>query len=288
MRSYSATSNVESWYGSQQAKTTPTRISAIRTGAGHGTRARWIAACASCDALAWGDTSYCSDLPTALVEIVNALDDYLQAYAILPTIADPSCSGESFNHRWSQDEYANFRVRLHRYAENITDALNEPDEEKSVELWQSVFGEDFRQAASLKLLQASSASRALHDPEQDIEADLRFPIAPRYRGQARRARREKGRLPALQPADPLEHRRQGQGAGLLGRHARRRRRVRYLWKVRNTGEEASQADQVRGQIFKGGRYHREWTRYKGSHYVDVYIVQGDVCVALDRQRVVVK
>ena len=39
MRSYSATSNVESWYGSQQAKTAPARISPIRTGAGHGTRA---------------------------------------------------------------------------------------------------------------------------------------------------------------------------------------------------------------------------------------------------------
>ena len=52
MRSYSATSNVDSWYGSQQAKTAPARISPIRTGAGHGTRARWIAACASCDALA--------------------------------------------------------------------------------------------------------------------------------------------------------------------------------------------------------------------------------------------
>jgi hypothetical protein len=58
--------------------------------------------------------------------------------------------------------------------------------------------------------------------------------------------------------------------------------------VRNSGQEAIAADQLRGQIFKGSVSHREWARYKGSHYVEVYVVQNGICVALDRQRVVVK
>ena len=54
-----------------------------------------------------------------------------------------------------------------------------------------------------------------------------------------------------------------------------------------TGGSDRAADQLRGQIFKGGPSHREWARYKGSHYVEVYIVQNGICVALDTQRVVV-
>jgi hypothetical protein len=51
----------------------------------------------------WNDAGYYSDMPTALVHIVGDLDRYLQQCPDLPVIADPSCPGEDFNHRWDQE-----------------------------------------------------------------------------------------------------------------------------------------------------------------------------------------
>lgn len=241
------------------------------------------------EARAWGDTTYCTDLPTALVDIVNALDDYVQMHTIMPTIADPSCPGETFNHRWDQDEYANFRNCLHRYAGIITDAFNAPDKDTSVTLWQSVFGEDFKKATPLQVLEASSvATPSVRDPEQHIETDLQIPIVPRYKANlvGRVAKRDGFRHYSLPTRSNLV----GKGRELIFSVDTSQVPGVFdvYWKVRNSGPEAIAADQLRGQIFKGAASHREWTRYKGSHFVEVYIVQDGVCVALDRQRVVIK
>jgi hypothetical protein len=63
---------------------------------------------------------------------------------------------------------------------------------------------------------------------------------------------------------------------------------KVYWKVRNSGAEAIAANQLRGQIVEGGLTHREHTLYKGSHYVEVYIVKDGRCVARDMQRVVIR
>lgn len=206
----------------------------------------------------------------------------------MPTIADPSCPGESFNHRWKQDEYANFRTQLHRYAGVITDAFDETDKDKSVKLWQSVFGDDFKKAGIVtKALQASTSTRVVHDPEQNLEIDLHIPIRPRYKVTlAGRVEKKPGfRHYTLPSRSNLV----GKGRELVFTVDTRTipGPVNIYWKVRNSGDEAIAADQLRGQIVPGGATHRERTLYKGSHYVEVYIVQNGVCVALDRQRVVI-
>jgi hypothetical protein len=54
------------------------------------------------------------------------------------------------------------------------------------------------------------------------------------------------------------------------------------WKVRNYGEEAKQANDLRGQIYNDdGRESRtENTKYYGEHYVECYIIKNGVCVAI--------
>ena len=59
------------------------------------------------------------------------------------------------------------------------------------------------------------------------------------------------------------------------------------WKVKNTGEEAAAGNDLRGQVNKGDRGKVEHTKYRGSHYVECYIVKAGVCVATDRQAVIV-
>jgi Second Messenger Oligonucleotide or Dinucleotide Synthetase domain len=87
---------------------------------------------------------YYGDLPTALVHIVSDLDDWLQARPIKPLIMDPSGSGTSFDHRWSQETYSFFRKRIHAHAAEIRAAYEENDFDESVMKWQALFGDGFK------------------------------------------------------------------------------------------------------------------------------------------------
>jgi hypothetical protein len=61
------------------------------------------------------------------------------------------------------------------------------------------------------------------------------------------------------------------------------------WKVRNGGEEACNSHQLRGEIRKdeGQNKRREPTLFKGTHYVECYVVKEGVVVAKDRHTVIV-
>ncbi|ANW17965.1 SMODS domain-containing nucleotidyltransferase [Streptomyces clavuligerus] len=84
-----------------------------------------------------------SNVPTALLTIIKDLDTWLQDHPFKPSIPDPSGSGVTFDHRWNQDTYAYFRDRIHTHARQIREAYDEPDYDRSVRLWRSLFGNAF-------------------------------------------------------------------------------------------------------------------------------------------------
>ena len=90
------------------------------------------------------DPNYYSDVPTALLHIVNDLDAWLQDRPTKPSIPDPSGSGVTFDHRWEQSTYSYFRDRIHAHAAEITEAYEEENKERSIELWQGIFGDGFK------------------------------------------------------------------------------------------------------------------------------------------------
>ena len=92
----------------------------------------------------FGDPGYYSDLPTALLHILSDLDDWLQARPTKPVIMDPSGSGTSFDHRWTQETYSYFRERIHAHAAEIKAAYKETDFDESVKKWQALFGDGFK------------------------------------------------------------------------------------------------------------------------------------------------
>lgn len=65
-----------------------------------------------------------------------------------------------------------------------------------------------------------------------------------------------------------------------------------FWQVVNTGDEATLANQLRGQILPsktagvGGLIQKESTSYTGSHWVECFIVKGNNCVAHSGEYVV--
>jgi len=64
------------------------------------------------------------------------------------------------------------------------------------------------------------------------------------------------------------------------------------WQVVNTGTEANEAGQLRGQIFPsktagvGGLTQKENTLYTGMHWIECFIVKNAICVARSGEFVV--
>jgi hypothetical protein len=59
---------------------------------------------------------------------------------------------------------------------------------------------------------------------------------------------------------------------------------RIMWKVRNFGDEARKAGGLRGEITSdaGSGEKQESTLYHGEHYVECYVIKGNVCVAMGK------
>ncbi len=247
------------------------------------------------DGALWSDPDHYKDIPTTLKNIVGDLDTYLQANPSMPSIDDPSCPGENFNHRWNQQEYANFRSWIHTYLAWIKDAFNEPDQDESYKKWRKLFGDDFGTYAFSTITKSAQEHLTRSDvtnTEENITERWGIPVVldRRYRVQLRGRLRQK---PGFRHYD-LPAR-----GNVVGKNRTIDFRISansvpppfdVYWKVRNTGKEAFDANQMRGQVVKdGGSASRaEPTAHAGRHYVEVYLVKSGVCVAMDHHPVIIK
>lgn len=100
------------------------------------------------------DPATYGNVPKTLVKIVTDLSAWLQANPYKPTIWNPSGDLTTFDHRWEQPTYSNFRDRMKKCAETMAEASEEADPEKSMKLWQDIFGDTFQPVAA----SSSSAS----------------------------------------------------------------------------------------------------------------------------------
>ncbi|MBT2485920.1 SMODS domain-containing nucleotidyltransferase [Microbacterium sp. CGR2] len=92
----------------------------------------------------FGDAGYYKNVPTSLVHIISDLDEHLWANPTKPVVMDPSGSGASFDHRWTQETYSYFRERVHAHAAEMRAAYDSTSKDDSVEKWQAQFGEGFK------------------------------------------------------------------------------------------------------------------------------------------------
>lgn len=241
------------------------------------------------------DPNCYADVPTTLMTIMNRLKDYVESQPYLPSIMDPSGTQENFSDRWDQAGYTAFRTAIIRYSGWINEAWSEPDSSISLEKWQRVFGDDFKLETLTRFSESvtksiSSLPVVFDDTEQKLE-DLGFvlSLSPTYRI------RIAGRV--------LPNR--SMGSYYLkdrGNKVFRGRSIQFqitectvptpysiYWKVRNRGPESTSLNCIRGQIEKGEKVWRntEPTSFVGPHFVECYIVKNGVCVATDRQDVII-
>lgn len=247
------------------------------------------------DGALWSDPDHYKDVPTALKNIVGDLDTYLQANLSMPSIDDPSCPSENFNHRWDQDEYANFRNWIHTYSGWINDAFDEADQDESYRKWRKLFGDDFGTYAFSTITKAAQEHLTrtdVTDTEENITDRWGIPVSldRRYRVQLRGRLRQK---PGFRHYDlPARGNVVGKSRTIDFRISANNVPPPFdvYWKVRNTGKEALDANSMRGQVVRdGGSTSRaEPTAHAGRHYVEVYIVKDGVCVAMDHHPVIIK
>ena len=235
-----------------------------------------------------GDESDYTDLPSALPSIITALADYLDEHPDNPpSVADPSTPGANFDHRWPSDPavYQNFRAKIRYYADKIDAAFQEADRATSMALWREVFGDSFGydpKRASLAFANPTGLRRRDEGEQFIDEVPFNFTIASN-----RNHRLKVGcwvdQAPGFRPGDLSRFGYVGKGASLTFsvRHCTVPQPYDVFWKVKNQGVAATQAGDLRGQIYHEPR-HEESTRYRGQHWVECYIVKDGACVASQR------
>ena len=83
------------------------------------------------------------DTPTALRAISNRIDAFLQSNLRLPAIRNPALRSETFDRRWSQEKYSQFRGMFHVYNNRINKAFDATNHATTVAHWRRLFGKNF-------------------------------------------------------------------------------------------------------------------------------------------------
>lgn len=208
---------------------------------------------------------------------------------------DPSGTGENFSDRWDQDGYAAFRTAVMRYASWIEDAWSEPDPARSLAKWQRVFGDDFQpprksQAGGSLVKTAAAFVVPYRNTEQKLEdVGIRASISSRYRFRISGRVVRKMQMGAYYLKDRGNRVLRGRNVKFQIEECNVPEPYRICWKVLNRGPEAQETDCIRGQIQEGQRTwnFEEPSVFSGPHYVECYVVKDGVCVARDRQDVII-
>ena len=233
----------------------------------------------------WDTETRYPDLPTAFLNILTDLDRWLDSNATMPPVEDPSCPGVSFAHRWDEDRYQNFRTQIDRYQGWVKEAYDEPDRDKSLTAWQRVFGEEFKAPTTTVTKVAKIAESSLIPWKAPVTGEQNIEdIAPWVGGRDARiiARAVPPSSRRGRKRNVLNIKRLRKGMTLhFTVETNIREPYQLYWKVRNSGDEARVADDLRGNIFDGtpNAVHTETTKYSGQHKIECFLVVGGKTVA---------
>lgn len=220
------------------------------------------------------------DLPTAFLTMISRLDQFLQANPAMPKIDNPALPGENFNRHWDQTKYKRFCENIHEYAALAREAYDENEDiDKSLEKWRKIFGETFPQpdepeTAPKGVIPRDEGEQFLSDfgISEDLKYSLR--VDAKVEQDGFRPFMMRGSTYPLKKKRKLTFEIRGNFPETCS----------IKWKVKNYEREAKDARDLRGEITDDRGFKRkvEHTKYTGSHYVECYAIQGNVCVAKDR------
>ena len=85
-----------------------------------------------------------SSMADTVATVLTRIDNYLKKHDKIPTIKNPANTALTLKTQWTDSQYQNFRDRIRDYAKTARRARDEPDKDKSIAAWQSLFGDGFK------------------------------------------------------------------------------------------------------------------------------------------------
>jgi hypothetical protein len=247
---------------------------------------------------------------TALKTVFGRMDDELQTHATKPVITNPFLQSEDFADAWTEDQYTNFRDKIHIYREWIDDAYNEQDRSESIAKWRRVFGDEFAKGVATEegksvgkaivasvrttLAEASQFTGDLVDAVKRFGARILPPgfdkkpymEIPKWKSSGQNMtvvvradlhRNNDGtqKVRSVQPLEPLQpgywlNFKAYTNTGLPFNSSD----YKVMWRVTNTDEAAAMHNQLRGKFEKPESDNSRWEslKYRGVHLVEAFVI----------------
>ena len=225
-----------------------------------------------------------ADLPTAFVSLMIALDAFLQDNETRPGLLDPTCGSQNFHDRWDIDDYATCRDAIHTLVGMIEDAQAAQADADELAKWQEIFGDKFRSLNDAGVASAGRSTEEFLDSKYGFPTDLDRGYTVSVEGCVRKAA-HMNRFFLQRKKNQVERWREIDFSYTTNAPAGHE----VYWKVKNTGAEAANLGALRGEISpgtpRGTKY--ETTKYRGQHWVEVFVVVNGVCVAVKKQQVTI-
>lgn len=199
----------------------------------------------------------------------------------VPELQDPGLPDETIKTSMTLDEFEFFMNVVKDSLGFAHKALDEGDENNSIIFWQQIFGDKFGEKNESKSSKEITITK--WDQGEQFLSDFGISENIKYRIRINARIYQDGWRPFL----------------LRGTNnfLRKKRKIEFfiescevpnsysiMWKVKNYGDEAASAKDLRGEITNDGGFgtKSENTKYTGEHYVECYLIQNGVCVAKDR------
>lgn len=237
-----------------------------------------------------------SSFTRTLTQCIDSLSKRFPAQSNKPSIYNPVLDSEDLAKRWDEEEYTKFTAQLEEAAENSLAAYEETDKEAAVALWQKIFGTGFtttiennnslvlsHQQIALTLGDTSHAQVAKwQESAQLFNANISATATWSAEKKVYKPRAKVNHWQTIKLSAHIKIKSgQNLNKGLLLNYflnTNAPKPYTIYWQVVNTGESAAQ--DLRGQITeRTGHRIQEHTRYTGTHWVEAYIIQNDVCIA---------
>jgi len=237
----------------------------------------------------------------SLAETFKKINEFVFSLNEPPIINNPVLEEENLTENWTKEDFNIFKEEIFNTIKVISKIDKEEDHDTVCEYWQSILGEDFIYQTNKgflvteieKKLGDFSHKKSLEsynipyyqNPNVDIEikAELKSSLSrQRFNGIKEIKLKPLISLKGLISGTPVESHKQVKfHVNVFGM---KDKNYEIYWQVVNTGDEARLANGLRGEIFLSkDPYNKKWnnesTLYQGTHWIEAYIVENNICVA---------
>lgn len=227
--------------------------------------------------------NYDNDLEKLFYYTVKSINENLWLH---PPLRNPVDWWQDTLKYYSESRIDTFKDEFQKLYDKCHDAYNEEDDEKKLLKWQKVFGSRFpniekseEKSNSLVMKIKGALLGLAHVKKPTWNMNIKGSV----RISCKKSRNGMQTISMSSNQVVAKHcslRFEAHVDGAIGSSGRK-----YYWQVANSGQEATNANCLRGDFYdgllsRGGKVREETTSYGGYHFVKCYVVQNNECVAV--------